>query len=251
MSAPDAPPPRRSTTVLLPDDDSYSVLPLPEIYTAPPRGRVLCFAPHPDDEAAGPGGTLLLHRRQGDPVRIVLATDGVAGDPDGRYDAATYTDRRRSESRAGMAHLDVTDFEFWGFPDSCVITDDDIEQVSLRVSAVVGAYEPAVVYAPWEGEGNSDHRALYCSVVRGLARIGFGGQVFGYEIWNAMVPDVIVDITPVAEEKRAAMREYESQLAYVDYLHPVLGLNAHRSMLFNKGRGYGEAFRVVRAHRAR
>ncbi|MEM7203019.1 MAG: PIG-L deacetylase family protein [Planctomycetota bacterium] len=229
-------------------DDPTAVPPLPEIRRAPDRGRVLCFAPHPDDEAAGPGGTLLLHRRQGDPVRIVLATDGIAGDPDGKYDAATYAERRRNESREGMRLLDCEDFVFWGFPDSCVITDGDLDYVAQRCQAELDTFRPDVVYLPWEGEGNSDHRAVYAGVVRGLRRAGFAGTVLGYEIWNAMIPDVIVDITAVVDDKRAAMARYESQLAYVDYLHPVFGLNAHRSLLFNKGRGYGEAFRIVREH---
>ena len=226
---------------------SLSIPSPPEVRTQPHPGRVLCFAPHPDDEAAGPGGTLLLHRRQGDPVRVVLATDGIAGDPDGRYDGATYAERRRAESRAGMAHLDVRDFVFWGFPDSCVITERDLDQVALQTGAEVQAFGADVVYLPWEGEANSDHRALHEGVVRGLARGGFRGVAYGYEIWHAMVPDLIVDITPVAEDKRRAMLCYESQLAYADYLHPIFGLNAHRSLLFNRGRGFGEAFRVVRA----
>ena len=177
---------------------------------------------------------------------MVLGTDGIAGDPDQRYDPATYAERRRNESRTGMAHLDVRDFVFWGFPDSCVITDNDLDHIALRTCEQLEDYRPDIVYVPWEGEGNSDHRALYCGVVRGLQRAAFGGLVYGFEIWNAMVPDLIVDISPVIEEKRRAMHCYESQLAYVEYLHPILGLNAHRSLIFGKGKGYGEAFRVVR-----
>ncbi len=231
--------------MLLPTDDSFSVPPMPEIRSVPLPGRVLVFAPHPDDEAAGPGGALALHRRQGDPVRVVMATDGIAGDPDGRYDAASYAELRRQESLTGMKHLDVTDFVFWGFPDSCEITEVDLDQIALMTDEQCREFQPEVVYLPWEGEGNSDHRALYCGVVRGLKRNGFSGVVYGYEIWNAMVPDVILDITPVVEDKRRAMLCYESQLAYVDYMHPVFGLHAHRSLIFNKGKGYGEAYRLI------
>ena len=229
----------------LPTDDRLSVPPQPETWHAPPRGRVLCFAPHPDDEAAGPGGALCLHRRQGDSVRVVLATDGIAGDPDALYPREGYAERRRDESRTGMALLGVDDFVFWAFPDSCVITDHDLDLIAARTVAELTAFAPDVVYLPWEGEGNSDHRALYCGVLRGLRRASFRGRALGYEIWNAMVPDVILDITPVVDDKKRAMLCYESQLAYADYLHPVFGLNAHRSLIFNRGRGFGEAYRVV------
>lgn len=226
-------------------DDRFVTPPQPATLTAPPRARVLCFAPHPDDEAVGPGGTLCLHARQGDPVRVVIATDGVAGDPDRRFAELGYTERRRAESRAGMARLGVQDLVFWGFRDSCVITESDVDQLAALVVQQIAETRAEVVYLPWEGEAHSDHRALYCGVVRGLRRAAFAGEALGYEVWDAMVPDVIVDITPVAEEKRAAMLCYETQLAYVDYLRPTFGLNAHRSLIFNKGRGYGEAFRRV------
>lgn len=229
----------------LPTDDIFSVPPAPQILRKPLVGRVLCFAPHPDDEAAGLGGTLYLHRQQGDAVRIIMATDGSAGDPDGKYDAKTYTERRRKESLAGMAILDCDDFVFWGFPDSCEVTDSDLTQIASKAIAEIEAFRPDIIYLPWEGEGNSDHRALYCGVLRGLKRISYGGTALGYEVWNLMVPDMIVDISNVAEKKWAAVREYQTQLAYVAYLHPIMGMNAHRSVIFNRGVGYGEAFRRI------
>jgi LmbE family N-acetylglucosaminyl deacetylase len=233
----------------LPTSDRFSVPPLPEPRTSPPRGRALCFAAHPDDECAGPGGALALHRRQGDSVRVVVVTDGRAGDPQARYERASYTARRQQESRDAMALLGVDDFVFWGYPDDCVITDNDIETIALRASAELAAFAPEVIYAPWEGEGNSDHRAVYCGVVRALGRLGYAGTVLGYETWNAMVPDVISDITPVASAKREALLRYTTQLAYNDYVHCITGLNAYRAMVFNRGRGYGEAFRRIEPSR--
>ena len=220
--------------------------PQPEVWAKPKPGRVLCFAPHPDDEAAGPGGTLVLHRQQGDPVRVVLATDGIAGDPDGKFDKATYGERRRAESRAAMAVLGVDDVAFWGLPDSCEITENDIETVAGLAAREIREFAPDLIYAPWEGEGHGDHWALSMSVQRALAMTEFRGLAYGYEIWNACVPDLIVDITAVVETKRESMRQYPSQLAYADYLHPIFGLNAHRSLLFARGSGYGEAFVYLR-----
>jgi len=217
----------------------------PERWQAPPRGRALCFAPHPDDEVIGPGGALAMHRAQGDPVRVVLATDGVAGDPDGHYDPAGYAERRRAESRAGLAQLDVDDVDFWGYPDSCVVTESDLEGIARRAHDELGAFAPDVVYLPWEGERNADHRALYAGVLRALERLAFTGSVLGYEVWTPMDPDAVLDITPAVEHKRAAIRCYATQLRYVDYEHVILGLNAYRSLLFQRGRGHAEAFRRI------
>ena len=64
----------------------------------PYRGRVLVVAPHPDDETFGPGATLALHARLGDPVACVFVTTGVHGDLEIGADADDYVARRRQEA---------------------------------------------------------------------------------------------------------------------------------------------------------
>ena len=39
---------------------------------------------------------------------------------------------------------------------------------------------------------------------------------------------------------------HQSQIDYVRFDHCMLGLNAYRSLIHARGRGYGEAFRIVR-----
>lgn len=219
--------------------------PEPRLLAAPIAGRVLAFAPHPDDEVAGPGGTLWLHRRQGDPVRVVIATDGIAGDPDDRYEKATYAELRRSESRRGLRELDVEDVVFWGFPDSCQLSDQDMEWGTRKAAEEIERFRPDVVYLPWGREGHPDHHATHVCVARALHRTGFRGTAYGYEVWHAMIPDLIVDITPAIDRKRRAIAQHESQLAYASFDHCILGLNAYRSLIHLRGRGYGEAFQVL------
>ena len=218
----------------------------PRLLAELPHGPVLAFVPHPDDEIAGPGGALCLHRRAGDPVRVVVATDGIAGDPDARFEPQTYAELRRSESRRGLRELGVDDVEFWGFPDNCVLADSDIERGVRRALATLQSVRPRVVYLPWEHEGHPDHHALHHIVVRALSRHAFDGIAYGYEIWNAMLPDLVLDVTSTIEQKRRAMRAYESQLAYVSYDHCVEGLNAYRSLVHGRGKGFWEAYRIVR-----
>jgi len=215
--------------------------PEPEAWATPPRGRVLAFAPHPDDEIAGPGGCLALHHRQGDAVRVVVASTGAAGDPEQRYDAATYAARRQAESRAGLAELGLTDAVFWGLPDNCVLSAADLELGRQLATAAIRDFAPDLVYLPWEHEGHPDHHNLYRIVTAALASTSFRGWMLGYEVWNAMIPDIVVDITPVAEAKRRAIRAHHSQTAYVDFEHTLMGLNAYRSMVHARGRGYAEA----------
>lgn len=221
-------------------------VPEPARWRAVPPGRVLVFAPHPDDEVAGPGGCIALHRRQGDAVRVVVASTGSAGDPERRFDAATYAARRERESRAGLVELGVEDAIYWGLPDNCELSESDREWGRQLAAAAVAAFAPTLVYVPWECEGHPDHHNLHTIVCAALQRTGFAGQVLGYEVWNAMVPDAVVDITEVAECKRRAIRAHASQTAYVDFEHAILGLNAYRSMVHQRGCGFAEGLRFVR-----
>ncbi|HEX5050379.1 MAG TPA: PIG-L deacetylase family protein [Planctomycetota bacterium] len=218
----------------------------PAFWTDVPHGRVLVFAPHPDDEVAGPGGVLALHRRGGDPVRVVVTTDGTTGDPDGRYAPAAYAELRRDESRAGLREVAVDDVCFWGFADSCELSEADLERgVQLAVEELA-RWQPDVVYLPWALEGHPDHHALHVVVTRAIDRAQWRGLALGYEVWNAMVPDVVVDVTSVMDQKRRAMLAHGSQIAYVTYEHCLAGLNAYRSLVHQRGRGYAEAFQLVR-----
>lgn len=211
-----------------------------------PHGPVLAFAPHPDDEVVGPGGALCLHRQHGDPVRVVVATDGTAGDPEGRFERASYAQRRRDESRAGLAVLGVHDVEFWGFPDGYELSATDLELGVQRACASLAAARPEVVYLPWALEGHTDHSALHQVVVQALDRTGFRGIALGYEVWTPMFADCVLDVTAVTPAMRRALAEYATQTAYVDIGHCVFGLNAYRSLPHGKGKGFWEAYCVVR-----
>ena len=220
----------------------------PVLWRSVPKGPALVFAPHPDDEVAGPGGIVALHRRQGDDVHVVVTTDGTSGDPDGRHDPRSYAELRRSESRQGLREVgvDADCVQFWGFADSCVLSEADLEKGVQLAADALRERQPEVVYLPWEREGHPDHHALYVVVTRAIERLGWRGLALGYEVWNAMIPDVIVETTSVIEQKRRAMLAHKSQIEYVQYDHCLQGLNAYRALVHLKGRGYGEALCVVR-----
>lgn len=210
----------------------------PVVLSAPPSGRVLVLAPHPDDETLGCGGALIQHRRQGDRVTVIFTTNGGAGDPHGYYRHRDYPVLRRDEARRAGAILGVDELVFWDYPDGRLADADGLAE---RLAALLAAERPDVIYRPSVLEVHPDHRALGVAAEEALRSHAPAVTDFRYEVWATVRPTHVLDITGVWHVKRKAIEQYESQLRYNDYVHKVSGLNAYRSVHVPSAR-YVEAF---------
>ena len=210
---------------------------VPRVYTEPPhRGRVLVISPHPDDESIGPGATLALHARLGDPVSVLFVTSGVHGDASGRYDPAEYEALRRAEAQEAAQVLGIQQTEFWGFPDSCVVNEHDLAAVVDRLVDAFSRYAPEVLYVPHPAETHSDHFYASVAVTRACKASGLAAPTLGYEVWSPLEADVVVDVTDTYAVKLDAIRRYRTQLEETDIVRAVDGLNRFRgSLLPGKG----------------
>ena len=112
--------------------------------------RVLCVAPHPDDEVIGCGGTLALHAARGDAVRVLLVTGSA---------------ERVAESRAAAAQLGVADVRCLDFEDGRLGAAYDLVGRRREECAEVS---PELVYAPSAFEHHPDHLACHRAVVSAL-----------------------------------------------------------------------------------
>ncbi|MBL8841521.1 MAG: PIG-L family deacetylase [Planctomycetes bacterium] len=217
--------------------------PLPTPLAAPPaRGRVVVVAPHPDDELIGPGGTLLLHRQLGDPLHVVVVTDGGNGGAAASAEQrAALVATRAAESRSVAARLGAT-LELYGFPDGRRAREEDLGALVPRLVETLARERPALVYAPHPAELHGDHHVVAIATQRALALSGCGAELFGYEVWGACAPDVVVDVSATFAEKVELSRLYASQLGETAIAHCFGGLNAYRSAFLPKGARHGEAF---------
>jgi LmbE family N-acetylglucosaminyl deacetylase len=212
----------------------------PTIWSALPRGRVLVLVPHPDDETLGCGGVLIQHGEQGDRIKVVFATDGAAGDALGYYAGLDYLELRREEARRAGAILGVEELVFWDYPDGRLAEADDLSE---RLSALLEADRPDIVYRPSTLEMHPDHWALAAASEAALQRYRPAVADFCYEIWATVQPSHAIDISAVWERKRKAIEQYQSQLRYNDYLRMIEGLNAFRTLYIPSAR-YVEAYRA-------
>ncbi len=171
--------------------------------------RVLVVAPHPDDEVMGAGGMLALHAALGHQVRVVVLTDGSSGDPEAKL--ADLVSTRVQESLRAGEQLGIHDYRFLDFKDGALGEADGLVE---RLRKEIEEFDPGLIYAPSPQELHPDHRAAS----RGLiAALGAGPErrVFLYGVNSQAVAGIMFDVTAVYDKKRAAIRAFESQLAYM------------------------------------
>jgi len=188
------------------------------------------LAPDPDDDVIGIGGSAALHVRQGDPVHVIIVFSGLEGDPERRWEPEELVALRRAEARAGGAHLGIDSYEFWSYPEGHEPAQYEVLKAAVHLSGRIEALAPDVVYCPWIGEHHLDHHVLARATRLALARIGFTGTAWGYEVWSPLIPTHVLPIDAVWDAKVAALREHATQLAYLDIVHKGLAVNAQRSI---------------------
>lgn len=200
--------------------------------------RVLVFAPHADDEVFGCGGALALHAREGADVQVIVLTDGRANDPAAGEEVPGI---REAESLAAAHVLGYAAPTFWRLPDRGLQYD---EVLVSRIGEALATWQPQTVYAPAPSEVHPDHRACALAVLEAVRR--YEGET-GLSLYEVGVPiphpDSLVDIGPVLELKRKAMRCFSSQLAIQAYDEHIEALNRYRTYTLGRGVTAAEAFR--------
>ncbi|MCC6406053.1 MAG: PIG-L family deacetylase [Planctomycetes bacterium] len=189
---------------------THAFPPLVEFATL--KKRVLVFAPHPDDEVLGLGGTLALHAARGDQVRVVIVTDGAAGAREPERSAIART--RAAESRAAAAELGLADLRFLGCADGALGADAGL---CAKLAAELAEFAPEAVYLPSPFEYHSDHRALSAAAASVVAESGASEALF-YGVNVPLPAGVLVDVTAVRAKKRAALERFASQRAVLDFV---------------------------------
>lgn len=205
-----------------------------------PAVSVLVLAPHSDDEAFGCGGAILHHIERGVPVRVVVATDGAHGLEGDEYEQCVR--QRREESRAAARVLGYGEPTFWDLPDRSLRYGEPLIQRIMQV--MKGAN---LIYAPSHLEIHPDHRALGMAAIEATRRTGRGVQLALYEIGAPLHPNLLLDISSVAEHKQTAMSCFGSQLQRQKYDQQIAALNRYRTYTLSPEVTAAEAYLLVSA----
>jgi LmbE family N-acetylglucosaminyl deacetylase len=140
------------------------------------------FAPHPDDETLGCGGTVLKKTRAGADVSLVVMTDG-RGSHRALMDEDRIKEIRAREadlaaSRLGIAQGHVHQL---GIPDKGL--KDHFGEAVERVEAILEREAPSELYVPYLHESPSDHLETRRAVLEAVRSRPASVTVYEYPVW--------------------------------------------------------------------
>jgi LmbE family N-acetylglucosaminyl deacetylase len=182
---------------------------------------VVVFGAHPDDCDLKAGGTAALWSARGDRVLFVSLTNGAAGHH--TLGGAALARRRRAEAEAAAAELGVR-YHVCDHPDGAL---EPTLAVREEVIALIRRERADLVLLPRPWDYHPDHRAAAQAVQDAAYMVTVPNvvpfvphlernPVFAYVADRftrpcPFRPDVVVDVTPVAERKLAALHRHASQ----------------------------------------
>jgi len=186
---------------------------------------LLVLAPHQDDEAIGAGGTLLLAQRAGVKRDVLFVTNGCSKGATSYAASPDEVVRMRdseaedvcTELGAGLLRLGIANSR-----PKPGLADLD------RLAEILETLDPQVVLVPWLLDSPARHRMVHHLLWLAHRRCGLRDfEVWGYQVHNSLIPNGLVDITAVADEKRALIERYRSQIEHVRrYDHIAMGMSA-------------------------
>lgn len=146
------------------------------------RSSAIVFAPHPDDEVLGCGGTILRKVQSGATVHVVFMTDGAASHR-GLKPAAELVAIRRVEALSATKALGLSPdhVTFLDFPDHAL--DDNRALAIERVKSLMTAHAPEQVFVPHAADRLTDHVETNRIVRQAIASGSRAVVMLEYPVW--------------------------------------------------------------------
>jgi LmbE family N-acetylglucosaminyl deacetylase len=220
-----------------------------QCHTALPARRLLVLAPHPDDEVFGCGGTLCNMAAAGAEVSVWIVTEGVVRhqwghlpEPERSRVREQLVATRQAESRRAASLLGCPEPRFLTYEDGWLWEEAELPQQLL---GLLDEQLPDMILAPSPWEMHRDHRALAAAALQLLAALPDSTRLAFYEVGVPLPCNYLVDITPVAGHKWAAMQAFTSQLQQQAYAEQLAGLNRFRSYTLGPDVQQAEAFYLL------
>lgn len=216
---------------------------------------ILIFAPHPDDEVLGCGGTMAKYSECGDDVYVAIVTKGVS---------PIFSESRTEETRRYCKEADrllgAKDTIFMDFP-AVMLETIPRHEFNGAFMKIVSDIKPDVVYLPHRGDMQIDHKMVVDAAMVAL-RPKYDhvvSKILMYETlsetgWdvpnstNEFIPNVYEDITQYLQKKMDVLSMFKMQMEEFPHARSI---EAVRALALFRGATMNckaaEAFSLVRS----
>ena len=144
--------------------------------------NAIVFAPHPDDETLGCGGTIVRKLKHGAVITVVYMTDGSASHA--RLMPADELARLRqteAQAAANTLGLDPEQLHFLNVPDGHL--REHLAEIQPQLQKLLDAARPEQIFVPYRHEGQDDHLATRAAALNALSKSGRPTAVYEYPVW--------------------------------------------------------------------
>ena len=181
--------------------------------------KVLVVSAHPDDEVLGCGATIAKHSANGDPVRILIMSEGVTSRGGDVQSLNKEIEERKAMAKEASKVLGVQRLSFGDLKDQVL---DNIPLIMLckLIESQLEYFKPDIVYTHCGECLNQDHRRVHeavkvaCRPPTGVKKILFFSIPSSTE-WDMPAkfsPDYFVDTTEFIQKKIEALRSYDFEM---------------------------------------
>jgi len=172
--------------------------------------HVVCVGAHPDDPESGCGGALALYAKAGHRVSIVYLTRGEAGITGKSHDEAARI--RTAESGAACAILGAEPIFFGQIDGSTQFNKEEVIQMQQQLANL----KPDILFTHWPIDSHPDHQVASLLSYQSWLRLNRGFPIYYFEVNSGeqtmqFQPTNYVDITAIADQKKKALYQHQSQ----------------------------------------
>jgi LmbE family N-acetylglucosaminyl deacetylase len=219
--------------------DYFTAFVRPVVVKAPFGKSMLIVAPHQDDEVIGCGGALVLQLRSGNAAAVVVLQDGADEHDEVGMSRHALMELRNEESRRSAATIGLEPPRFLNHARLV----ESAPQASEEVRDIIVERKIDALFVPFVLDAHPDHRSANYILAEALKRVSWNVQIFGYEVWGLCIPNILVVIDDVMEEKMRMLSCFTYANGAIDYVHSTRGLNMYHSRMLGAGEcRYAERF---------
>ena len=181
--------------------------------------KIIVFAPHPDDETLGCGGTLLKHLDHGDIIHWVIFTE--IKERDG-FSKKLVNQRKKEIIEVSKKYKFRSINQLSFIPTQ--LDKVDHADIINEVSKILLKIKPSILYVPFYGDVHSDHVISFNAIQSCTKsfRYPFIKKVYAYEtisetefnlkVNSQFAPNRWVDISKFIDKKIKIMSIYKSEI---------------------------------------